>query len=200
MDKVEGGGTENSLERDEIMTTWQKFVPGLSSFSRGAASGLIMTNGTHESSVAGHKLLVDPSVFNISYLLPESITLITRLKRLVPTRPDFPTDNLSSFLSDFLSNVFEPQLEETLGELCSRSFLQLDAFQSHAHWAHYADKPICKGTITFLEIITGFCRMLDELTHDQSLSHLVLTQMNNYYDKCNGWYKGGNLFWRSLLI
>lgn len=190
IDQMEGEALQNKRDRDEIMATWQKFVPGLMSFSPTTVSSPDVLSRKHETSAGGHRLLVDPSVFNISYLLPPSITLITRLKRLIPRQSDFSNDNLSSFLSDFLVNVFQPQLEETLGELCSQSFLQVDAFQPHAHWSHYSDRPICKGTITFFEIITAFCRTLDELTHDQTFSQLLLTQMNSYYDKCNGWYKG----------
>jgi exocyst complex component 4 len=31
--------------------------------------------------------------------------------------------------------------------------------------------------------------MLDNLPHDQAFSQLIVTQMQTYADKCNGWYK-----------
>lgn len=190
MELIDGGSASIREEREEVVQTWQKFVPGLTSLAKDAAStNTTSTNMQLDSSAAGHKLLVEPSVFNIGSLLPPSVSFLNRLKEIVPGSADIVVGTLSFFLNDFLINVFQPQLEETLTEFCSQTFLQLDAFQQDEQWPQYSRKPIFRGTIRFYKIISAFCRMLDDLTHDQAFTHLVITQMNDYYEKCNSWYR-----------
>ncbi|KAL9049575.1 MAG: hypothetical protein Q9162_007144 [Coniocarpon cinnabarinum] len=192
MDLVDTQGSDLKPSREEIVTTWQKFVPGLVSLSQhDADTGLASMFGSAkiDTSAAGHKLLVRPSVFNISSLLPQSVTFLNRLKEIVPTDTDIPISTLTHFLNEFLINVFHPQLEDTLTDFCSQSFTQLDAFQQDPQWTHYSQKPIFRGTVKFYDIVTAFCRMLDDLTHDQLFTQLLITQMNTYHDKCSGWRK-----------
>ena len=94
--------------------------------------------------VTGHKLLVEPSVFNISLLLPPSLGFLQRLKELVPPDSDIAMSTLTSFLDDFLVNVFHPQLEETVTELCTQTYLMPDAFQKDANWAQQSSRPLFK--------------------------------------------------------
>lgn len=90
----------------------------------------------------GHKLLIEPNVFNISILLPPSLSFLQRLKDIVPLESDIATSTLTLFLDDFLVNVFHPQLEETVGELCARALGDVNAFQQDAHWPQHAKRPI----------------------------------------------------------
>ena len=190
MDLVDTQSAELKPAREEIVNIWQKFVPGLVSLSSNdSQSATLFAAGRGDSSAAGHKLLVQPGVFNISDLLPQSVAFLNRLKEVVPPDTDIPISTLTSFLNDFLINVFHPQLEDTLTDFCSQSFVQIDAFQQDPQWPQYAQKAIFRGTIKFFDIVSAFCRMLDDLTHDQAFTELLLTQMNTYYDKCSGWKK-----------
>ncbi|KAI9719019.1 MAG: hypothetical protein M1828_006395 [Chrysothrix sp. TS-e1954] len=183
--------------REELVNTFEKFVPGLVSLTSASNSSTShMTAATSsgqilsaDSTAAGHKLLVLPSVFNIGVLLPPSVLFLNRLKAIVPPSSDIVVSTLSSFLNDFLINVFHPQLEETLIDYCSQSFIQLDSFQIDPNWAALAQKPLFKGTVKFFNIVGAFCKMLDDLTHDQIFSQLLINQMNSYYDRCAAWYK-----------
>lgn len=149
MDWVNPATAEHKPEHDDVVATFQKFVPGLVSFSQTqtASAG----NVHHDSSAAGHKLLVGPSVFNIESLLPTSIIFLTRLKEIIPHDSDILVSTLSSFLSDFLINVFHPQLEETIVELCSQSFLQADAFLVDPNWIQHSQKPVFKVWFDFAD-------------------------------------------------
>ena len=192
MDFLDTQSTEFRPSREEIVTTWQRFVPGLVSLSQTDAdvgSATLFGGGRLDTSAAGHKLLVKPSVFNISALLPQSVTFLNRLKEIVPPDTDIVITSLTNFLDEFLINVFHPQLEDTLTDLCSQSFIQLDAFQRDPHWASRSSIPVFKGTIMFFDIVTAFCKMLDDLTHDQLFTQLLISQMNTYYDKCSAWKK-----------
>lgn len=188
LDQIDSGAADIKPQRDELVAVWQKFVPGLVSLSRSDTTPTMSSANIGDSSAAGHKLLVEPNVFNIGCLLPPSVMFLNRLKGIVPPNADIVVSTLSSFLNDFLINVFHPQLEYTLADFCSQSFTQLDAFQQDQNWSQVSTKPVFKGTVKFINIITAFCKMLDELTHDQIFSQLLITQMNNYYDKCNTWY------------
>lgn len=188
MDLIDSDVPELRQEQDEVVAYWQKFVPGLVSLPQ-ASSTSAATPNQGDGSATGHKLLVDPSVFNITSLLPPSVTFLKRLRDLIPPGSDIVLSTLSSFLDDFLTNVFHPQLEETLVEFCSQSFMQADAFQEHPQWARYAPRPVSRSCVSFFEVISAFSRTLDELNHDQQFTQLVIKQMNTYHERCNSYYR-----------
>jgi exocyst complex component 4 len=178
---------ELTTEREDLEFILKASVPGL-----------VGTNQLHvkeessavtDMSATGHKLLVEPSVFNMGILLRPSLDFLKRLKEVVPANSGVVSNTLTSFLDDFLVNVFYPQLDETLLDLCSRSMTEMDAFQPDPQWHLYAQKPIFSGTARFYELVEAFCVMLDALPHDQSFSQLLITQMRAYYDKCYQWSK-----------
>ncbi|KAF2261134.1 hypothetical protein CC78DRAFT_471143 [Lojkania enalia] len=181
--------TELATEREDLEFILKTSVPGLVSDSKRPDDLSTNNSISLDGSATGHKLLVEPSVFNMGILLPPSLDFLNRLKEVVPSSSDIVMSTLTSFLDDFLVNVFLPQLDETLVELCAQAFIDIDAFQQEAQWAQYSKRPIFKGTIKFFNLITAFCKMLDNLPHDQAFSQLLISQMITYYEKCNGWYK-----------
>ena len=189
-------GSTESKEKNELVTEredlefmFKASVPGLVNSSMGHST--TKSEGeTLDRSGTGHKLLVEPSVFNMGILLPPSLTFLNNLKSVVPPYSSVVPSTLTNFLDDFLINVFFPQLEETLLDLCNHTFNDVDAFQSDPGWQAHASKPIFKGTARFFELIEAFCKMLDSLPHDQSFSQLIIGQLRGYYDKCYQWSKG----------
>lgn len=151
-----------------------------------------LTSSIYDSKSAGvgaHKSLVEPDVFNMSLLLPPTLGFLNRLKNIVPPGSDLVQSTLTSFLDNFLVNVFLPQLEETLGKRSDGLFEQSDSFQQDSQWTKVARRPVFKGTSAFFDLITMFCRMLDTIPPDQALSQLIITQMVNYYNRCCDWFK-----------
>ncbi|MCJ1247248.1 Exocyst complex component 4 [Trapelia coarctata] len=188
--EMDKGSSDLTHEQEDLDKILQASVPGLVSKSQrrsGVAQG--DRSVTYDSPAAGHKLLVEPNVFNISLLLPPSLSFLQRLKDIVPPDSDIAVSTLTSFLDDFLVNVFNPQLDETVTELCSQSFIDLDAFQQDPRWAEHASRPIFKGTSLFFTLIKVFCRMLDNIPQDQAFTQLIITQLVTYHDKCFAWYK-----------
>lgn len=120
-------------------------MPGLVSKSQ-RRSDVSHENTTIASDgpAVGHKLLVEPNVFNISSLLPPSLSFLQRLRDIVPQDSHIAMSTLTSFLDEFLVNVFQPQLEETVTDLCRRSFAELDAFQVDQKWSQHSMRPIFK--------------------------------------------------------
>ena len=121
-------------------------------------------------------------------LLPPSLSFIKKLKDIVPPDSDIIISTLTSFLDDFLVNVFHPQLDETLVELSALTFMDAAAFQQDPEWSKVAKHPILRSTSNFYSLITAFCDMLDTIPHDQAFSQLIIAQMTTYHDKCQEWF------------
>ena len=192
-----------SAEYQELDGIIRAAVPGLMSSNRKQADGKKQIAQRSDSTIgsrrvqgtsnidtkAAHKSLVEPSVFNMSLLLPPTITFLQRLKLIVPPRSEIVTSTLTSFLDAFLKNIFRPQLEETLEKLSYSLFNESDAFQQDPQWTNVARRPVFKGTSAFFELIIAFCRMLDTIPHDQALSQIIIDQMTKYYNHCYTWFK-----------
>lgn len=155
----------------------------------GSRRGVSVVYDNKTGGIGAQKSLVEPSVFNMSLLLPPTLGFLNRLKLIVPPGSDLVQSTLTSFLDNFLVNVFQPQLEETLGKLCDTVFEETDAFQQDSQWTKVARRPIFKGTAAFYTLITAFCRMLDTIPHDQALSELIINQMIRYYNHCCDWFR-----------
>ncbi|MCJ1476807.1 Exocyst complex component 4 [Lambiella insularis] len=180
--------SNDQADLDKIL---QASVPGLVSKSHRRSATIHGDRGVScDRPAVGHKLLLEPSVFNISLLLPPSLSFLQTLKDIVPPDSDIAISTLTSFLDDFLVNVFNPQLDETLTELCSQLFVDLDAFEQDSRWADHALRPIFKGTSLFASLVKRVCRMLDNIPHDKAFTQLIVTQLVTYHDKCATWYRG----------
>ena len=190
-------GTSNTAElvteREDLEFLLRSSVPGLvnSSATAGMKDDLDAVEGA-DRSATGHKLLVEPSVFNMGILLPPSLAFLTRLKEIVPgsSSAGVVPSTLTAFLDDFLINVFYPQLDETLLDVCGRCMSDLDTFQPDPHWQAVASRPVFKGARKFYEILETVCQLLAVLPHEQSFAQLVVGQMRGYYDRCYEWSKG----------
>lgn len=179
-------------------------VPGLTSSSRKQPVDLHRRNrltvdegpsrrgagyGQSQQTMGSYKSLVEPSVFNMSLLLPPTLVFLQRLKGIVPPGSDLATSTLTTFLDNFLVNVFQPQLDETLAKLSDTVFGESNAFSQDPAWGQVARRPVFRGTTAFFEVVTAFCRMLGTIPPDQAFSGLIVSQMMRYYDRCFSWFK-----------
>lgn len=202
--EADSKSAEMTAEYDALDGIIRAAVPGLTSRKaqnegkKGSAGTRSTLDQSRRSAVAGYgsrqdgepyKALVEPSVFNMSLLLPPTLVFLQRLKNIVPPGSDLAGSTLTSFLDNFLVNVFQPQLDETLMKLSDSVFGEADSFQQGSAWSQVARRPVFKGTTAFFAVVTAFCRMLDTIPPDQALSALIITQMTRYYDRCFGWYK-----------
>ncbi|KAI0120198.1 Sec8 exocyst complex component-specific domain-containing protein [Nemania sp. FL0031] len=194
---------EMTTEYEALDNIIQTAVPGLTSNGRksqtaGKKTYLIgreprkstLGGGLNSKNTPGsYKSLVEPSVFNMSLLLPPTLGFIERLRPIIPPGFDLKATVLTSFLDNFLVNVFQPQVDETLGKLSDGVLGEADSFQQDPDWGLVARRPVSKGTTAFFAIVTAFCRMLGDIPPDQALSTLIISQMMRYYDRCYEWFK-----------
>ncbi|KAJ6107657.1 hypothetical protein N7523_008980 [Penicillium sp. IBT 18751x] len=181
--------SEMKAEQDELDEILKSSVPGLVSKTRQKASATEAAQAQKGNSGTGHKLLLEPSVFNMRLLLPPSLSFIQRLKDIVPVDADISMSTLTSFLDDFMVNVFLPQLDETVTDLCTLCFIAADAFTEDPQWIKVSPRPVFRGTVKFMSIVREFSKMLSSIPHDQAFTQLLIDQIVTYYDKCCGWYK-----------
>ncbi|KAH6963890.1 Sec8 exocyst complex component-specific domain-containing protein [Fusarium avenaceum] len=191
---------EMTSEYDALDNIIQDAVPGLGSRKqdrkgRNAPEGGRRGGGgdggfgSSHQTTGSYKSLVEPSVFNMSLLLPPTLVFLQRLRSIVPPGSDLAASTLTTFLDNFLVNVFQPQLDETLAKLSDTVFGEADAFSQDPAWSLVARRPVFRGTTAFFEVVTAFCRMLGTIPPDQALSSLIVTQMMRYYDRCFSWFK-----------
>ncbi|PKS10809.1 hypothetical protein jhhlp_002566 [Lomentospora prolificans] len=163
---------------------------GIRSFMDGSGSRKENESGYENAQASKtYKSLVEPSVFNMSLLLPPTLVFLQRLKNIVPPGSDLATSTLTSFLDNFLVNVFQPQLDETLAKLSELIFGEMDSFLQDQDWRKVAKRPVLNGTTAFFAVVTAFCKMLATIPHDQALSSLIISQMMRYHERCLAWYK-----------
>ncbi|KAK4570020.1 exocyst subunit [Recurvomyces mirabilis] len=193
-DAKAGGDSDMAIEKEDLMNMLKDSVPGLVNTdlqtSQASRDRLESERVMAEKSATGHKLLVEPRLFNMSTLLPPSLSFLHHLRTIVPASSGVIPSTLTSFLDDFLINVFYPQLDETLLDLCSAATSDAEAFTIDPGWAKFSARPVFKGAVRVLQVIEGVCKMLDALPHEQSFSSLVVGQMREYYDRCYVWSKG----------
>ena len=177
-------------DQDDLESILKASVPGLVSESLRPAATSSDVNTSSDGAATGHKLLIEPSVFNMGLLLPPSLAFLNRIKDIVPPGSGIVLSTLTSFLDDFLVNVFHPSLEDTIRDLFNQTTSDLDAFQQDPQWASVAKKPVMKGATAFFGLITALCKMLDTIPPDQAFGQLTIDLLNSYYEKCHEWYKG----------
>ncbi|WEW56444.1 exocyst subunit [Emydomyces testavorans] len=183
LSEVDQSSADIKREQADLDGILRSSVPGLVS-KRQKLSSSDPTRSNQESSGTGHKLLIEPNVFNISLLLPPALAFIQRLTDIVPVDSDIDIKKLTAFLDDFMTHVFQPQLEEAVTDLCALCFIAADAYTEDSQWSLHSTKPIFKGTITFVNLMRRFSLILDSIPHDQAFTQLLITQMVTYYDKC----------------
>src|SRR4051812_5513414 len=90
--------SELTTEREDLEFILKSSVPGLVSDSKRPEDLSENNNINLDGSATGHRLLVEPSVFNMGILLPPSLDFLNRLKEVVPTGSDIVMSTLTSFL------------------------------------------------------------------------------------------------------
>lgn len=192
LSEMDEKASDIKTEEDELDEILKSSVPGLVTKSKdkdGTTSLLGDQAGLNDGTAAGHKLLVEPSVFNMTILLSPSLTFLQHLKDIVPQTSNIPMSTLTSFLDDFLINVFHPQLEEAVTDLCTENMLDLEAFMEDSQWSKHSPHPIFKGSVGFMSLVQAFSAMLSAIPQDQMFTQLVITQLFKFYDRCYGFYK-----------
>lgn len=72
------------VDQDDLESILKASVPGLVSESLRPATTSADVHTSSDGAATGHKLLIEPSVFNMGFLLPPSLAFLNRIKEIVP--------------------------------------------------------------------------------------------------------------------
>jgi hypothetical protein len=98
---IDHKSVEMSTEQEDLEAILKSSVPGLVSDSHQThVSPTDESSPQQDHSATGHRLLIEPSVFNMGLLLPPSLSFIKTLKEIVPPQSvNLPTPPHGFYLS-----------------------------------------------------------------------------------------------------
>lgn len=76
--------TDLKVDQDDLEQILKATMPGLVSDPLRPSVALADPTQSSDGAATGHKLLIEPSVFNITLFLPPSLSFLNRLKDVVP--------------------------------------------------------------------------------------------------------------------
>ncbi|CAG8616127.1 15332_t:CDS:10, partial [Racocetra fulgida] len=107
----------------DIKTALQKFLP--ETFSKTPderqLSVFVVDRFANTNITAGHRLVVKPDAFNVSVLFKPTSAFLEKVKTMLPPGDHRSSEDFTTFLDDFVSNVFLPQIGDKIFELFQKS-------------------------------------------------------------------------------
>lgn len=201
--RKEAGGP---LQRHQLAVTQalKASVPGLVS-STDTAAGIRSSNnqiitasaplmsstrgrGVEYSTIgAGHRLLVKPDAFNVSVLFQPALAFVERVSSIMPSSAAGETSRgFSSFLEEFVQDIFLPQLEEKVQTLFLGATTHTDSFvEDPASRLQPSTRPVVKAASNVIVLIDSLYSMLRTTPfHRESYARLIVTVIVQFYQKC----------------
>lgn len=84
MNNADYSSQQMKAHQDDLEAILKASVPGLVSESLRPATTSSEAQSSSDGAATGHKLLIEPSVFNMGLLLPPSLAFLQRVKEIVP--------------------------------------------------------------------------------------------------------------------
>ncbi|RHZ43763.1 hypothetical protein Glove_856g10 [Diversispora epigaea] len=131
---------------------------------------------------AGHRLVVYPDAFDVSVLFKPTLAFLEKVKTIIPPRS---SADFTTFLDDFVFNVFLPQIGDKLFDLFQKATNEADAFQEDHDYKNFTNMPVVKSTSSLLKIVEKLCVMLHTMSnHQEEFSHIIISLLTQYCLKC----------------
>lgn len=150
------------------------------------------TSSVAASLTAGnHRLLVKADAFNISVLFQPALAFVERVRVIMPQEAAGETSTgFSSFLEEFVQDVFLPQLEDKVQSLFQGAAGGPDAFQEDSASRSASTKPVVKSSTNVLVLVDSLYSMLCTTPfHRESYSRLIIQVIVHYYTRCHERYQ-----------
>ncbi|CAG8757762.1 25105_t:CDS:10 [Gigaspora margarita] len=134
---------------------------------------------------AGHRLVVKPDAFNVSVLFKPTSAFLDKVKTMLPPSDHRSSEDFTTFLDDFVSNVFLPQIGDKIFELFHKATSEADAFQEDPNYKSYTTLPVVKSAASLMIIVERLCVMLQTMaSHKEEFSKMIISLLTRYYVKC----------------
>ncbi|CAG8559752.1 1079_t:CDS:10 [Racocetra persica] len=171
----------------DIKTALQKFLP--ETFSKTPderqLSVFVVDRFANTNITAGHRLVVKPDAFNVSVLFKPTSAFLEKVKTMLPPGDHRSSEDFTTFLDDFVSNVFLPQIGDKIFELFQKATSEADAFQDDPNYKSYTTLPVVKSTASLMIMVERLCVMLQTMaSHKEEFSKMIISLLTRYYVKC----------------
>ncbi|CAN6598900.1 exocyst complex component Sec8p [Trichomonascus vanleenenianus] len=169
-------------EYHAFQSTLEQSVPGLVSNATYTANNEKLLNPYAPTDLpSSHELLVSPNVFNIRVLLDPTVMFLQKSKAVFPSNGK-EVQQVDNFIEDFLTNVFLPQLEDTLNLSFYRLLSGPAPVQIDLQWARVSKKPVLKGSTSFIELVRKACRLLNTgYLYREKYATLIISLIRWFY-------------------
>ncbi|CAB4383870.1 unnamed protein product [Rhizophagus irregularis] len=134
---------------------------------------------------AGHRLVVKPDAFNVSVLFKPTLAFLDKVKTIIPPSAQHSSADFTTFLDDFVFNVFLPQIGDKIFELFRQATTGSDAFQEDPNYKTYSTLPVVKSASSLMMIIESLCAMLHTMaSHKEEYNKMIISLLTRYYVRC----------------
>ncbi|CAG8608081.1 1861_t:CDS:10 [Dentiscutata erythropus] len=171
----------------DIKMTLQKSLP--ETFSKAPderqLSVFVIDRFANTNITAGHRLVVNPDAFNVSVLFKPTSAFLEKVKTMLPPSDHRSSEDFTTFLDDFVSNVFLPQIGDKIFEFFHKATSEADAFQEDPNYKSYTTLPVVKSAASLMIIVERLCVMLQTMaSHKEEFSKMIISLLTRYYVKC----------------
>ncbi|CAG8497625.1 8122_t:CDS:10, partial [Funneliformis caledonium] len=148
-------------------------------------SAFIVDRFANANITAGHKLVIKPDAFNVSIIFKPTLAFLDKVKKIIPSSAHQSSADFTTFLDDFVFNVFLPQIGDKIFEIFRQSTAESDAFQEDPNYKTYSALPVIKSASSLMMIVESLCAMLHNMaSHKEEYSKMIISLLTQYYVKC----------------
>lgn len=177
---------------EELTRVLKDTVPGLvQGTSDQAAQTSLSTIGADDRFLeAGHhRVLIKPDAFHINALFRPTLCFLERVSEILPNGSE-AARSCSSFVDEFVLNVYLPQLEEKVQAIFQSTISDPDAFQPSSDVVDASSPPLVKAVVQLISLINSLCFMLHSIPyHRENYSRFVLGIIIQFYQRCSDYFR-----------
>ncbi len=194
LEKVELSEELVKNENEQLLDLFKNLFPGLPVSSGNNKKGVFIG----EQNETKHEVLVTPDPFNMRVLWQGISQFVEKSKSIFPAGLQKQRDHIEVFIDQFMTNVFQPQLEDSLWDVFNSCIDTSDAFT-------FVELPgsglhVFKNTQNFMEMISRVCKVLNtgsnyrEMYTSLIVKHIskFIQKYSDYYSECLGVNDGPN--------
>ena len=128
---------------------------------------------------SGHKMLVPPAVSHILVCFEPTVLFMRQLEQKIGMN----LVNFNVFLTDFIMNIYLPNIQEQILVYHHSNIHGIDAFQAEKCPA--ADYPLIKSALCMVLATHGICRLTKMMPiHSEELIRVLIQLLGKYYQYC----------------
>ncbi|KAG8889462.1 hypothetical protein FRB98_004147 [Tulasnella sp. 332] len=174
---------------DEVVQVLKESVPGLVGGADMSAQSTLSSSLAIDdrfASAGSHTRLIKPDAFHVTVLFQPTLAFQNRVAQVLPHGMSEVFGRAgTTFLDEFVSKVYLPQLEEKVSSLFQQATDCSDAFNEDPASYRLSPKPVVKASTQTMALINSLCSMHASTPfHRENYSRLILDVIIRFYQRC----------------